>query len=74
MCILMDRAEQRGIIKGEKLKLIFLVKKKFSKGYSVSEIADDLFEDESTILDIYNMVKIYPEDTEKDIYEKIKEL
>lgn len=70
----MDRAEQRGIIKGEKLKLIFLVKKKFSKGYSVSEIADDLFEDESTILDIYNMVKIYPEDTEKDIYEKIKEL
>lgn len=74
MCILMDRAEQRGIIKGEKLKLIFLVKKKFSKGYSVSEIADDLFEDESTILDIYNMVKIYPEDTEKDIYEKNKEL
>ena len=74
MCILMDRAEQRGIIKGEKLKLIFLVKKKFSKGYSVSEIADDLFEDESTILDIYNKVKIYPEDTEKDIYEKIKEL
>ena len=74
MCILMDRAEQRGIIKGEKLKLIFLVKKKFSKGYSVSEIADDLFEDESTILDIYNMVKIYPEDTEKEIYEKIKEL
>nr|WP_294699686.1 hypothetical protein [uncultured Anaerostipes sp.] len=74
MCTIMDEVEQRGIIKGEKLKLISLVKKKLSKGYSVSEMANDLFEDESTILVIYNMVKIYPEDTERDIYEKIKEL
>lgn len=74
MCTIMDEVEQRGIIKGEKLKLISLVKKKLSKGYSVSEMVNDLFEDESTILVIYNMVKIYPEDTERDIYEKIKEL
>lgn len=35
MCTIMDEVEQRGIIKGEKLKLISLVKKKLSKGYSV---------------------------------------
>lgn len=71
MCTIMDAAEQRGIIKGEMLKLIFLVRKKLSKGYSTSEIADDLFEDETTILSIYNIAKEYPEDTEKDIYQKL---
>ena len=32
---------------------------------------DDLFEDETTILSIYNIAKEYPEDTEKDIYQKL---
>lgn len=71
MCIIMDAAEQRGIMKGEMLKLIFLVKKKLGKGYSVSEIADDLYEDVITILPIYNVIKEYPEDTEKEIYQKL---
>ena len=35
------------------------------------KIADDLVEDEIVISPIYKMVKEYPEDTEKDIYQRL---
>lgn len=41
------------------------------KGDSVSKIADDLLEDEITILPIYNLAKEYPDETEKDIYQRL---
>ena len=61
----------QGIIKGEALKLIMLVQKKARKGDSITKIADDLVEDEIVISPIYKMVKEYPEDTEKDIYQRL---
>ena len=80
MCTILDNAinkgieqgiEQgikRGITQGENLKLIMMIQKKMKKGDSVSKIADDLVEEEMTILPIYNIIEEHPEDTEKDIY------
>ena len=79
MCTILDNAinkgiEQgieRGITQGENLKLIMQVQKKMKKGDSITKLADDLVEDEIVILPIYKMVKEYPEDTEKDIYQRL---
>ena len=79
MCTILDNAinkgiEQgieRGITQGENLKLIMQVQKKMKKGDSITKIADDLVEDEIVISPIYKMVKEYPEDTEKDIYQRL---
>ena len=75
MCTILDNAInkgiERGITQGENLKLIMQVQKKMKKGDSITKIADDLVEDEIVILPIYKMVKEYPEDTEKDIYQRL---
>ena len=71
MCTILDAAEERGVNRGETLKLIMLVQKKVRKGESITKIADDLVEDEIVISPIYKMVKEYPEDTEKDIYQRL---
>lgn len=63
--------EERGVNRGETLKLIMLVQKKVRKGESITKIADDLVEDEIVISPIYKMVKEYPEDTERDIYQRL---
>ena len=66
MCTILDAAEERGVNRGETLKLIMLVQKKVRKGESITKIADDLVEDEIVISPIYKMVKEYPEDTERE--------
>ena len=71
MCTILDAVEGRGITQGETLKLIMLVQKKARKGDSIAKIADDLVEDEIVISPIYKMVKEYPEDTERDIYQRL---
>ena len=71
MCTILDAAEERGVIRGETLKLIMMVQKKIKKGDSIAKIADDLVEDEIVISPIYKMVKEYPEDTERDIYQRL---
>ena len=83
MCTILDAAEQRGIskgiergisqgiIQGELLKLIMQIQKKIKQGDSIAKIADDLVEEENTISPIYKIVKEYPEDTEKDIYQRL---
>ena len=75
MCTILDAVEGRGIskgiIQGETLKLIMQIQKKIKKGDSIAKIADDLVEDEIVISPIYKMVKEYPEDTERDIYQRV---
>lgn len=66
MCTILDAAEERGVNRGETLKLIMMVQKKIKKGDSIAKIADDLVEDEIVISPIYKMVK-ESEDTERDI-------
>lgn len=70
MCTILDAAEERGVNRGETLKLIMMVQKKIKKGDSIAKIADDLVEDEIVISPIYKMVK-ESEDTERDIYGSI---
>lgn len=48
-----------------------MVQKKIKKGDSIAKIADDLVEDEIVISPIYKMVKEYPEDTKRDIYQRV---
>ena len=69
MCTILDAAEERGVNRGETLKLIMMVQKKIKKGDSIAKIADDLVEDEIVISPIYKMVK-ESEDTERDIYQR----
>lgn len=57
MCTILDAAEERGVNRGETLKLIMMVQKKIKKGDSIAKIADDLVEDEIVISPIYKMVK-----------------
>ncbi len=71
MCTILDAAEERGVNRGKTLKLIMMVQKKIKKGDSIAKIADDLVEDEIVISPIYKMVKEYPEDTERDIYQRL---
>ena len=68
MCTILDAAEERGVNRGETLKLIMMVQKKIKKGDSIAKIADGLVEDENVISPIYKMVK-ESEDTERDIWE-----
>lgn len=72
MCTILDAAEERGVNRGETLKLIMMVQKKIKKGDSIAKIADDLVEDEIVISPIYKMVK-ESEDTERDIYQRVTE-
>ena len=53
MCTILDAAEERGVNRGETLKLIMMVQKKIKKGDSIAKIADDLVEDEIVISPIY---------------------
>ena len=46
MCTILDAAEERGVNRGETLKLIMMVQKKIKKGDSIAKIADDLVEGE----------------------------
>ena len=73
MCTILDAAEERGVNRGETLKLIMMVQKKIKKGDSIAKIADGLVEDEIVISPIYKMVKEYPEDTERDIYQGVSQ-
>lgn len=41
MCTILDAAEERGVNRGETLKLIMMVQKKIKKGDSIAKIADD---------------------------------
>ncbi len=65
----MQQKKEELIEDTETLKLIMMVQKKIKKGDSIAKIADDLVEDEIVISPIYKMVKEYPEDTERDIYQ-----
>ena len=70
MCTILDAAEERGVNRGETLKLIMMVQKKIKKGDSIAKIADGLVEDEIVISPIYKMVKEYPEDTERGMEQR----
>ena len=71
MCTILDAAEERGVNRGRNTKIDYDGSKENKKGDSIAKIADDLVEDEIVISPIYKMVKEYPEDTERDIYQRV---
>ncbi len=57
MCNYSDLIEERGIEKGERLRLLTLIQKKLEKGKSLEQIADELEETVETILPLYTQVR-----------------
>lgn len=55
--------------KGEILKLIVLINKKYKKGKNLSTIADEVEEEETTIEPIYNLIKEHPDYEKEEIYD-----
>lgn len=60
-----------GLLIGETIKLISLVRKKMSKALSCHEIADILEEDVSLIERLYEILKEHPEMNDEEIYATI---
>ena len=57
MCNLSDLIEERGIEKGDRLRLLSQIQKKLAKGKSLEQIADELEETVETILPLYEQVQ-----------------
>lgn len=70
--IALEEGESIGIVKGEALKLISLVRKKMDKAMQSDEIAELLEEDANTIECIYRMILQHPDWEDGQIYEEWK--
>lgn len=53
-----ERGEERGIGKGENKKLKDQIKKKLAKGKDISQIADEIEEDEETVLELIKQIEV----------------
>lgn len=69
----MEEGLQQGMQRGETLRLVTQVLKKYAKGLSPKETADMLEEELSVIEEIYLLKQKFPEWTEKEIVNKILE-
>lgn len=69
----MEEGLQQGMQRGETLRLVTQVLKKYAKGLSPKETADMLEEELSVIEEIYLLKQKFPEWTEKEIMNKILE-
>ena len=69
-----EKGWEKGRTEGERYKLILQVSRKFQKGKSVEETAEDLEEDISVIEPIYNAVRASaPEYNVEEVYRKLGE-
>ena len=68
-----EDAMEEGLQRGETLRLVTQVLKKYEKGLSPKETADMLEEELSVIEEIYLLKQKFPEWTEKEIVNKILE-
>lgn len=66
-----ERGLKHGITQGIAREIITLVQRKIRKNKPLSQIADEVEEDESKIQPIYQAVKDHPEATTEEIYEII---
>lgn len=65
------RGEKRGQQEGQRLNLIMLIQKKIKKDKGLSQIADEVEEDEITIQPIYEAIKQHPEAEKEEIYKML---
>lgn len=69
----LEEGRKIGLEDGEILKLISQIKKKQLKGKTLAEIAEDLEESTDDLVDIYNVIKAYPQDSNDDLLNRIKQ-
>ena len=69
-----DEIENRGIEKGEWLKMIVLIRKKYQKGKDVQKTAEELEEDVSIIRPIYDLITLHPEMGDQEILSRYQSL
>lgn len=67
-----DRGENNGITKGDTLHRILLITKKIQKGKTLSDIADEIEENENDILPIYTLIKDHPNESKEEIYKLLQ--
>ena len=65
------RGEKKGQKEGQRLNLIMLIQKKIKKDKGLSQIADEVEEDEITIQPIYEAIKEHPEAEKEEIYKML---
>lgn len=66
-----EEGRKEGISEGEMLKLISQIQKKIEKDKSAETIAGELEEELETIVSIYEMVKMHPDETGEEIYQRL---
>lgn len=67
MCEFLDKLENRGIEKGKLLTLVSQIMKKFEKGKSISQIAEEVEETEERIQVYYDLVQNNPQKTAEEL-------
>ena len=73
MCKALEELEERGRQRGEIQIKILQIQKKIKKNKQLSQIADEIEEDEENIKDLYELIKKYPEKTKEEIYDLIEQ-
>ena len=73
MCKALEELEERGRQRGEIQIKILQIQKKIKKNKQLSQIADEIEEDEENIKDFYELIKKYPEKTKEEIYDLIEQ-
>lgn len=71
MCKALEDLYADGVEKGHILTLISMVQKKYLRGRSLKETAEELEEDMSAVEEIYNIVAENPQAAQKTIFEKL---
>ena len=68
-----NQGRREGLEEGEVLKLISQIKKKYLKGKTLAEIADDLEESADDLEEIYNVVKANSQDSDDVLLKRIRQ-
>ena len=69
----LEEGRKAGLEDGEFLKLISLIKKKYLKGKTLTEIAEDLEESTDDLEEIYNVVKANSQDSDDVLLKRIRQ-
>ena len=64
-----EKGIEKGIPKGMSLKTLAQIQKKYAKGKSLSQMAEELEEEEESLRPLYELVVKYPDKTAEELTE-----
>ena len=64
-----EKGMEKGIPKGMNLKTLAQIQKKYAKGKSLSQMAEELEEEEESLRPLYELVVKYPDKTAEELTE-----